>query len=344
MHFIQRKIGIFAILVSLGFATTAQADELVLKNGSIIVGKLVSSTADKVVYDTPFAGRISIKQENIVSISTDGAVTLKMKDGAVYKSSHILTSEDEVMVKTEAGSSVRINPVDIEKVNPEPWEIGEGYKWSGRVMLAVEFERGNSDTDEWAVDVESIWRSLVDRYTLEGDLEYEEKNGERTENEWNLLGKYDRFLAGDPKNYRGVKVLFEHDEFEDLDLRITAGPYVGRQFFDSDRLKLQAELGPVYVNEDFDEAPDDNWWGASWVLKAESDVVGFDSTLYLKHDGTQNLDETSDLILNTTIGIRFPLLHGFETAFEAEYEYDGGAVEGVDEVDKTYNWKIGYGW
>ena len=79
-------------------------------------------------------------------------------------------------------------------------------------------------------------------------------------------------------------------------------------------------------------------------MRAESNVIDFDSTLYLKHDGTQNLDETSDVILNTTIGIRFPFLHGFETAFEADYEYNGGAVDGVHELDETYKWKLGYAW
>lgn len=344
MRLIHWKPYVPAILVCLGCATTTQADELVLENGSIIIGKLVSATSDKVVYDTPFAGKISIKQENIVSIVTDEPVTLKMKNGTVYKGGSITTSEKEVKVKTRDGELVRIHPTSIEKVNPEPWEIGEGYKWSGRVMLAVESERGNTDSDEWAVDVESVWRSLLDRYTLEADIEYEKSGGRRTEDNWTLLGKYDRFLAGDPDNYWGVKSLFEHDEFADLNLRTTAGPYAGRQFFDTDRLRLQAELGPVYVDENFDRAQDQDWWGASWILKAESDVVGLGSTLYLKHDGTQNLERTSDLILNTRIGIRFPLLHGFETAFEAEYEYDGGAVDGVDELDETYNWKLGYAW
>ena len=344
MRLIRCNAAVLAVLVTLGFVAGAQADQLVLKNGSVLVGELVSATADKIVYDTPFAGRISIKQENIVSITTDKPVTLKLKNGAVYRGAYIATSEDEITVRSEGGAPVPFEPVDIEKVNPEPWEIGEGYKWSGRVMLAVELERGNGDTDEWALDVESVWRSLVDRYTLEADLDYEESGGRRTDNNWTLLGKYDRFLAGDPDNYWGVKTLFEHDEFADLDLRTTAGPYIGRQFFDTDRMRLQAELGPVYVDENFDEARDQEWWGASWVLRAESDVVGLDSTLYLKHDGTLNLEQTSDLILNTTIGIRFPLLHGFETAFEAEYEYDGGAVDGVDELDETYNWKLGFAW
>lgn len=344
MRLIHSTASVLAITAALGLAAGAQADQVVLKNGSVIVGKLVSSTSDKVVYDTPFAGQISIKQENIVSITTEEPVTLKMKNGAVYQGGYISTSEDEIMVRADGGAPVRIEPLDIEKVNPEPWEIGEGYKWSGRVMLAVEFERGNSDSDEWALDVESVWRSLLDRYTLEGNLDYEENNGRRSENEWNLLAKYDRFLAGSRKNYRGFKTFFEHDEFAGLDLRTTVGPYIGRQFFDSDRLRLEAELGPVYVDEDFAEAPDNNWWGASWIANAESDVIGFDSRIYLKQDGTLNLDQTSDLILNTKIGVRLPLLHGFETAFEVEYDYDGGAPDGVDELDRTYKWKLGYGW
>ena len=82
MRLIHWNSAVLAVLVTLGCVAGAKADQLVLKNGSVIVGKLVSATANKVVYDTPFAGRISIKQENIVSITTDEPVTLKMKSGA----------------------------------------------------------------------------------------------------------------------------------------------------------------------------------------------------------------------------------------------------------------------
>lgn len=337
---------ILSVIGILAALSSTQADELLMKNGSVIIGTLVSAERDQVVFNTPFAGKITVKQENIERISTEEPVTVLMNDGTLYKESQIVSTEEAMLVKKEGEKSMVLKTEEIDMVNPEPWKLGEGYKWTGRAMVAVEFERGNSDTDLWEFDLDSVWRSLIDRYTVEFDLENETKNGNKTEENWNLLTKYDRFLGSEPNtpNYWGVKGEFEHDRIADLDLRSKVGPYLGRQFFDTDRLRLQAELGPVYVDEKFDEADDQDWWGASWIVKAESNITGFGTTLYVNHDGTQNLEESGDLILNTVIGIRFPLLYGFETAFEAEYEYDGGAVSGVDELDETYNWKLGYAW
>jgi hypothetical protein len=333
----------FVLIATLG---TSKADELLMKNGSVIIGKLVSAEADSVIFETPFAGRITVTQENIQRISTKEPVTLMMEDGTIYRDRQIVSNEEAMLVKTKGERNVVFKSSDIEMVNPEPWKIGEGYDWTGRAMVEVEFERGNSNTDLWEFDLESIWRSLTDRYTFEFDLENEEKNESKTEENWNLLTKYDRFLGGLPgsPNYWGVKGEFEHDKFADLDLRTKVGPYLGRQFSETKRLSLRGEFGPVYVDETFNSSDNQDWWGASWIVKLESDITGFGTTLYINHDGTQNFEDADDLILNATIGIRFPLLYGFETAFEAEYEYDGGAVTGIDELDETYNWRLGYAW
>lgn len=68
------------------------------------------------------------------------------------------------------------------------------------------------------------------------------------------------------------------------------------------------------------------------------------SRLYLDHVGIWNLKDTEDVILNTIVGLSYPLLYGFQAAIEAKFEYDSGAVEGVEELDQTYKIRIGYAW
>ena len=190
----------------------------------------------------------------------------------------------------------------------------------------------------------TVWRSLRDRYTIRGDWELDRQNNQKTDDNWRLRMKYDRFRGETQQNYIGGKMRFEYDRFQDLDLRTIVGPHIGRQFFSRPILNLEAELGPVYVDENFDEAEDNDFPGALWEVAATSNVLGFGTELYLRHDGILNMDEPEDLLLNTTLGIRFPLILGFETKLEAEWEYDGGAVEDVDELDETYNLRIGYSW
>ena len=66
--------------------------------------------------------------------------------------------------------------------------------------------------------------------------------------------------------------------------------------------------------------------------------------MYVDHIGIWDLDNTDDIILNTTFGLAFPLLFGLEGAAEILLEYDSGAVEGVEDLDQTYSLRIGYRW
>jgi hypothetical protein len=61
-------------------------------------------------------------------------------------------------------------------------------------------------------------------------------------------------------------------------------------------------------------------------------------------DEANGVKNTDDVVLNTTFGLSFPLLGNLETSAEILLEYDTGAVEGVEELDQTYKFRIGYTW
>ena len=338
-----RKLIIPLLVASLAVSST-HADELRMKNGSHIIGKLVSIESDKVIFSTPFAGNITISQTNINLIITENPVTLKMVDGTIYRDRQIISTEDSMRVEAEGESPVTFATEDIEMVNPEPWKLGDGYDWTGRVSFAAEAERGNSDSSESYMDFRSNWVSLVDRYTLKGDREREKSNDVVVEDNWTLMGKYDRFIEVGGQNYRGASLRFAADEFEDLELRTIIGPHIGRQFSRSSKFKLEMEAGPVWVDERYLSGGKDSWAGAMWFIEESSDIVGYGSTLYLIHNGILKIEDASETILDLIVGIRFPLILGFETSFEVKYEYDGGPEEDIEKLDTTYNLKLGYAW
>lgn len=332
------------VLGALASSTVSVADELRMKNGSIIIGELVRVSDGKVIFDTPFAGKIKIDQANIERITTKDPVTLKMADGAVFEDKQIISTETAMLVKTEGEKSVIFAAEDIEMVNPELWELGEGYDWSGRIGVVVEFENGNSDTQDWDFDFKTTWQSIYDRYVLDGSFEYETAKKVKKEENWDLGFKYDRFLEPRSPNYRGVKILLFHDEFQDLNLRTVLSPYVGRQFLNESHLSLSGEIGGAYVNENFDIADDEQWFGLLWNGDASSDFLGHGITVFVDHEGIVRVEDPSNLILNTVLGLRYPLTEHLELSLEAELEYDGGAPDTIEKMDETYNVKLGYVW
>lgn len=314
-------------------------DRIVLKNGSTVLGKITATRDGIVSVDTDFAGSLEIAQDQIVSMQTVEPVVIRLADGEVLDAQP-MTIENEQILDSNSGESFAL--ADLAVINPEPYELGYGYKWTGLVNFAMVIERGNSDTDELDYKLETQWLSDDDRFTVRLNGEIDEANDTEIADNWSVIGKYDYFLDG--PWYVGGNLAAESDDFADLDLRYYLGPYLGRNFFDTDLLFLEAELGLAYVNEDFIIAEDQEYPGANWELHISSNYLGGDSSLYIDHIGIWNLDETSDLILNTTFGLAFPLLFGLEAAAEILLEYDSGAVEGVEELDETYSFRIGYAW
>ena len=345
---VGKKLALLTLLV-FGMVTTvfaeestAPQDEILLKNGSRVIGSVTSARDGVVTIDTDFAGTLSIKSEEIQSMQTEGDLVVQMADGQIFRDKPITMEEDLIVVTEGNGDQVSYAVTDILLVNPEPWELGDGYKASGDVSFAWALERGNSDTDELDYRLESIWRSLEDRYTVRLNGEIDEANDLEIADNWKAVGKYDYFL--EDRWYTGANISAEQDQFADLDLRYYVGAYIGRQFYTESIFMLEAELGLAYVNEDFSTAPDQDYPGASWSVRISSDYLGGGSNLYMNHDAIWNLDTTEDIILNTAVGLSFPLLGNLEAAAEVLYEYDSGAVAGVEKLDETYNFRIGYTW
>jgi hypothetical protein len=317
-------------------------DEILLKNGSRILGTVTKARDGVFEVDTEFAGTISIDRTKVESLNLHGSLTVLMEDGSTIRDQAIFVEEAGITVTTETGDQRTYAAHDVSILDPEPWELGVGYKFSGLVNVSSSVEKGNSDTDEIDYKAETVWRSLRDRYTVKMHGELDEANGTRNVANTRITGKYDYFLEGD--NYWGIKLAAKKDEFADLDLRAYIGPYYGRQFHERRIFTFSGEVGVTYVTEDFIVAESQQYPGAQWEVNLTSDYLGLGSRLYVEQGGIWNLKEREDIILNTTLGVSIPLLGRLEAAAEIFLEYDSGAVKDVEELDQTYKLRIGYTW
>ncbi|MFV8818619.1 DUF481 domain-containing protein [Haliea sp. E17] len=317
-------------------------DEVTMLDGSVIRGKVLSVRDGALELETDFAGTLAIPMEKVSDIRTAAPVVMELVDDTVIEDQPLVVEQQQLVVSGVAADGEVPDLEDLLLVNPEPWELGQGYKWTGLVNFALTMERGNTDTDELDYRLESVWRSEKDRYTLRYFGELDEVNGLKNADNWTVQGKYDYFFDGPA--YGGIQAYAEADKFADLDLRYYIGPYIGREFYTDPIFALSADAGLAYVNEDYIVAPDNDYPGATWNIDFTSNYLGGDSRLYFLQNGLWNLNNTSDVVVNTTFGLAFPLLWNFEAAAEVLLEYDSGVPDTVDELDQTYSVRLGYTW
>ncbi|MFV1972292.1 MAG: YdiY family protein [Thiohalobacterales bacterium] len=321
------------------------ADELVMNDGSRLFGEVVKKENGTLEFKTTYAGVIKVKWAEVSELHTDEPMQLMLDDESTRTAQQIRNTEGGIYlddnIETDL-SEPSLAQSELAFINPDPWRTGEGYKLDGNINLALKKERGNTDKDEIDIDGNLTWRSRHDRFRLFGEFERDRSNNKKIKDKWKQRTSYDHFFT--KQWYAGAFLGFEHDQFADLNLRAVVGPKVGYQWFESRDMNLSTEAGPLYVDEDFDTAEDNDYPALGWAINFDKFLFEDFMQFYHRQTGLWNLDDTDKVVWDTWTGLRFPLAIGFVASTEMQFEYDGNAPSDKDEVDTTYRFKLGYQW
>jgi len=340
----KRALLVALVLLLVHCASPASADEVILKDGSRVIGKVRSKKDNTLEFKTSFAGTINIKWNKVVELKTDKPQKVLLTNHELIPARVLRNTEATTTVESEPGAA----PQEYEKsqvafINPESWRMGKGFRFTGNVNAAMQIERGNTDKGELDFDGQATLRRLNNRLRFWGEAEIDRSEGEIIKRKWKANSEYNYFFAN--KWFMGVVLGFEHDKFADLDLRTKIGPLIGYQFFESDyELNLSLSLGPIRVIENYDQAENNRYWAAGWQLNFDKYLITDRLQFYHNQSGLWNQSNTSDLVWNTWTGLRFPLFAGIVASGEVKVETNLGAVEGTDKLDHTYRAKLGYQW
>ena len=327
---------------------------------TVVYGEITDIHDGELYVTTELMGDVTIALSSILYLESDRDIELLTTEQEKLALPSFMVVDGEVVL--DGADNLSLDQLDV--ANPEEWEQGRGYLITGRVTSSIEYNRGNTETDNLNLDAETILESLRDRITLRADYEEssalllnkdddgnaildadgnEAKISQDTADNWRVEGKYDYFLS-DPRNYLGLNVGLHADQFANVDRRTYASAYVGRKILTRDTLTFDAELGLLYVDTDFAVSEDDSYTGVNINLNGEAQLFDSRVTLYFRQANIVNLQSTEKSIYRTKVGLRFPLFLGLEGAAEATADYDGGAADGKEKLDKTLKLRIGYTW
>lgn len=328
-------------ILFLSMIDIVSADEVLLKNGSHIIGEVLKKDGSSLEFKTPFAGTLKIKWTNIVELKVAKPIPLMLKNDSILIADTLKNKEDIIEVSNKNKNQVEmIQQSEMAYINPDPWRLGEAYKITGGLNVALKSQHGNTDNDEFDLDGVITFRRKYDRIIFRGEYENDKSNNVRTDLNWLLLGKYDYYTSD--KTYLGGTALFEHDKFADLDLRETYGLHSGHQYFESKAINLSVEAGLARVYEDFIDARDKDFLAGTWGVKYDQFFFDEFVQFYHRQSGRLNLEDTDKYIFKSWTGLRFPLDYGFSVSGEVQADRDSQPASGVHKTDVTYLFKLGY--
>jgi putative salt-induced outer membrane protein YdiY len=343
------RASLVALVLTVVLTGPLAADELLMRDGSRILGTIVKKDNGVLEFKTSYAGVIKVKWAEIEEVRADEPFSVMLQNDEIVMTTAIRNTEDVVTLETgtpEAPAPVELAQSDVAFIKPDAWRLGEGYKFTGRANFAYERQRGNTDTDELDFDFDMTYRRLKDRFVAFGELERDVDNDrdkdQATDDNWKISTRYHRFI--DKKLFWGGVLSADADDKAERELRLVAGPLLGYQFFESRPMNLRVELGLTRVHEEFKNESDNNYTAGGWAINFDKYLFDEFMQFYHRQNGLVSFEDYNDIIWDTWTGFRFPLVYGFVASTELQTEYDGDAAENADDLDTTFLLKLGYEW
>ena len=190
------------------------------------------------------------------------------------------------------------------------------------------------------LDADAAIRQSANRYTATAAVNRAEDSDVETVKNWTTSLNYDRFLTS--RLFLNANSIFTNNPFRDLDLRTALGGGVGYQLIDNSRVKLTANVGPGWVNEDFIAAIDDDYTAVRESAALDVFVVPSRVQLFHKHDAYFGVTGDDNLFVKSQTGVRLSIVANFVTTAQLDLDYDRSPSPGRRQSDRTFALTFGY--
>lgn len=338
-----------------GLAAIAAADVVVLSDGSRLVGKVVRLHEGKITLETEYAGTLTIDASRLERIETDDAVAVAMESGdRLMGQLAYSTAAGVTLVRSELGDiPVAVSQIDAiwERDGKSPevlamqaeserlakeLEAARG-RWNLIAEIGLRYTDGNTETFTVLGGVQLIHRTPVDKLRFYIAADYAEDQKRRTRAEVKGGAEYERLIS--ERLFAFARIELEYDEFEDLELRLTATAGPGYYWIKDPGHELATRLGVGYQHETYltegRESKND------LILEIGLDYL-LELTPWMKFTHMARyyptFEEVRDYRLLFDSALVFPIGSTEMLKFKlgALFEYDSIPQPGRERLDQTY--------
>jgi putative salt-induced outer membrane protein YdiY len=254
----NRLVRSFAPLLLLVFPALA-ADQVVLTNGDTITGAIVKKDGGKLTIKSEFLGEVTMPWSAVKSIRSDAELSVVLPSGETVKGK-ISSVGDQLQIAAPAGTQTAplaaVAAVrdageqhNFERLlHPRILEL-----WIGNFDIGLSLARGNALSDALTTAFTAGRSTRSDKIMLYFNQIY---GTARVNNVTSTIAsavrggwKYNRNVS--PRMFLTGFNDYEHDRFQNLNIRFVAGGGAGVRAVKSERTQLDFDAGIDYQREDF---------------------------------------------------------------------------------------------
>ena len=290
----HRFARVFTPFLMLSWAALA-ADQVVLTNGDTITGAIVKKDGGKLTIKSEFLGEVTMPWSAVKSIRSDAELNVVLPSGETVKGK-IASTGDQLQIAS--GTGTKTAPLagvtalrdageqhNFERLlHPRILEL-----WNGNFDIGLNLSRGNARSDMLATAFTAARSTRTDKIALYFNQIY---STARVNDVTSTISsavrggwKYNRNIS--PRMFLTGFNDYEHDRFQDLNIRFVAGGGAGVRAVKSERTQLDFDAGVDYQRENFLNG-----------LSRNSAEVNFGDNLFYKVSKATSVTQSARMFAN----------------------------------------------
>lgn len=241
--------------LALAVAPLAVGDVVVTKSGARLLGTVKKIDGSKVVLATDYAGDISIKQSEVVSIDTAEVITVRLAGGTTMAGTISTTPEGQVAITGSDGTIT----TSVDKVamtwapgQPDPSIEEDRRKWSYEVAVDITGKNGNSEQLGTAAGARATLAGPTDKLQFYTAYNRQETDNVKSADQFKAGIDYANTFSGRYSWY--VRNEGGFDRVKDIELYNVAAAGLGYALIDKKKQKLTGRAGLSYRYEGYETA------------------------------------------------------------------------------------------
>jgi len=298
------------LLVICSIASLAYADQITLKNGDRITGKVQKKDGASLTINSDIFGPVTVPWEAVTGITSEGTLTIVLPGGKTVQGK--ISSEDQQLEVTTptAREVVTIAKVDAIR-NAEEQKAWERLQkpsvlalWAGYADLGVSLARGNAVASTITAALSATRETRSDKTSAYFNQIYSKgklTDGTTTTTAEAVRGgwAYNRNVT--PRLFVNLFNDYEYDAFQSLDLRFVLGGGLGYTLVKRETTQFDLLGGAAYNHEKFSTPESRNsaeaYWGNNLMHKFSKIT-----TLNQMFRMFNNLSNTGEYRMNFDLG------------------------------------------
>ncbi len=269
-------------LLFLPAATATRADQVVLKNGDRLTGAIVKKQDGRLTIKTEQMGAVTVPWDQVESVTADAPVYVVPAAGPTLHGTLTLEG-DKAEVKT-ADAVRKLAFGDISAIRDEAEEkayqrlLNPGWfeLWTGNGTIGLAGTSGNAKTMTFITGINADRRTRSDKTSLYFSLIKASARVDQVSEDTAEAVRGGISYGHDitPRLFFSAFNDYEHDRFQDLDLRFVLGGGLGYHAITSDRVRLDLLGGGAYNRSSFStplvRESGEIYWGDELSIKLNS--------------------------------------------------------------------------